>query len=57
MESCVIQLTRGAISNNKLNVRTCGMNFFPEGILGGTTKNNIGTQITINVADLCVRSL
>lgn len=54
MESCVIQLTSGAISNNKLNVRTCGLNFFPEGILGGTTKNNIGTQITINATGLDV---
>lgn len=57
MESCVIQLTSGAISNNKLNVRKCGLNFFPSGIVGGPTKNDIGTQITINVADLCVRSL
>ena len=54
MESRTIQLTRGAISNNKLNVRTCGLNFFPEGILGGPTKNNIGTQITINATGLTV---
>ena len=54
MESCLIKLTSGAISNNKLNVRTCGLNFFPEGILGGTTKNNIGTQITINATGLDV---
>jgi len=54
MESCLIKLTSGAISNNKLNVRTCGLNFFPEGILGGPTKNNIGTQITINATGLDV---
>jgi len=54
MESRLIQLTSGAIRNNKLNVRTCGLNFFPEGILGGPTKNNIGTQITINATGLDV---
>lgn len=52
MESCVIQLTDGAISNNKLNVRTCGLKFFPDGIVGGPTKNNVGTQVTINGSGL-----
>ena len=54
MESRVIQLTSGAIRNNKLNVRECGLNFFPEGILGGPTKKNIGTQITISAKGLDV---
>jgi SAM-dependent methyltransferase len=48
MESCTIQLTSGAIGNNKLNVRTCGLNFFPPGIIGGHTKKEVGTQVTIN---------
>jgi len=52
MESRTIQLTKGAISNNKLNVRSCGMDFFPDGIVGGPTKSSIGTQITIRAAGL-----
>ncbi len=47
MDSFTIQLTSGAISNNKLNVRACGLNFFPEGAVGGSTGNDPCTQIKI----------
>ncbi len=47
MDSCTIQLTSGAISNKKLNIRSCGIEFFPDGIFGGSTKDNLGQQITI----------
>ncbi|MGD8787679.1 MAG: DNA methyltransferase, partial [Phycisphaerales bacterium] len=52
MESRVIKLTAGAIKNNKLNIRACGPDFFPEDVIGGCTKTNLGNQITINVAGL-----
>ena len=52
MESCVIQLTGGAISNKKLNIRSCGLDFFPDGILGGSTKDKLGRQITIRATGL-----
>jgi hypothetical protein len=52
MDSCTIQLTSGAVSNNKLNVRACGLEFFPEGILGGSTKDNLGQQVTIQAKGL-----
>jgi hypothetical protein len=52
MESCTIQLTSGAIDNKKLNVRKCGLNFFPKGIVGGPTKNDIGIEISIKAPGL-----
>ncbi|NIA32013.1 MAG: DNA (cytosine-5-)-methyltransferase [Actinobacteria bacterium] len=52
MESRVIKLTAGAIKNEKLNIRSCGLDFFPEGILGGPTKSKKGTQITIKALGL-----
>jgi len=52
MESCTIELTDGAIRNNKINVRACGLNFFPTGVVGGATKNETGTKITISAVGL-----
>ena len=52
MESRVIELTAGAIKNEKLNIRSCGLDFFPKGILGGPTKSKKGTQITIKALGL-----
>jgi len=52
MESCVIQLTSAARKHGNLNIRSCGLDFFPEGILGGSTKANLGTQITIKADSL-----
>ncbi|MFX0200921.1 MAG: DNA methyltransferase [Candidatus Hodarchaeota archaeon] len=52
MESRVIKLTEGAIRNNKLNIRDCGLEFFPDDVLGGCTEKKLGNQITINVAGL-----
>ena len=52
MESRVIKITEGDIKNNKLNIRACGPDFFPEDVLGGCNKNNIGNQITINAVGL-----
>ena len=50
MESRVIKLTAGAIKNNKLNIRACGPDFFPEDVIGGCTETNLGNQINI-IAD------
>lgn len=52
MESRVIQLTPAADKHGNLNIRTCGLDFFPEGILGGSTGNDLGIQITINAVGL-----
>ena len=52
MESHVIELRKEDISNNKLNIRICGLVFFPKGILGGSNKSRLGTQITLKVAGL-----
>ena len=52
MDSRIIDLPSGAIRNQKLNIRQCGLDFFPEGILGGSTKDNLGCQITIRAEGL-----
>jgi hypothetical protein len=52
MESCTIELTDGAIRNNKLNVRACGLNFFPTGVVGGAKKEDSGTKIIISAVGL-----
>jgi len=52
MESHVIELRKEDIGNNKLNIRICGLDFFPKGILGGSNKSRLGTQITLKVAGL-----
>jgi len=52
MESRIIELSRGDIRNGKLNIRPCGLEFFPDGILGGSTKKNPGNPITIHAAGL-----
>jgi len=52
MDSQVLELSSGAIRNNKLNIRSCGLDFFPDGILGGSTKDNLGQQITIQADGL-----
>ncbi len=52
MESRVIKLTAGAIKNNKLNIRSCGFEFFPKDVFGGCTKKRLGNQITINAVGL-----
>jgi len=52
MESCTIQLTSADIKNRKLNLSACGLDFFPPGILGGSTKANPGTKITIKADGL-----
>ena len=52
MESRVIKLTAGAIKNNKLNIWACGLDFFPDDVLGGSNKNQPGKQIIIRAAGL-----
>ena len=52
MDSCLIQLTSGAVKNNRLNVRTCGLDFFPPGIIGGPKRENTGTKVTISAKSL-----
>lgn len=52
MESRTIQLTSADIKNRKFNLKACGLDFFPPGILGGSTKAKLGTQITIKADGL-----
>ncbi len=52
MESRVIQLTSAAHKHGNLNIGPCGLDFFPKGILGGSTKANLGTRITIKADGL-----
>ena len=52
MESRVIQLTSAAHKHGNLNIRPCGLDFFPKGILGGSTKANLGVPITIKADGL-----
>lgn len=47
MDSCTIQLTSAAHKYGNLNIKPCGLEFFPKDILGGSTKANLGTQIII----------
>jgi len=47
MESYTIKLTNGSTKNDKLNVRSGGIDFFPPGIVGGSTKDKPVTQILI----------
>ena len=51
-ESRAIRLTAGAIKNNKLNIRACGLDFFPEDVFGGSSDKHLGNQITINAVGL-----
>ena len=47
MESRVIQLTSAAHKHGNLNIRSCGLDFFPKDVFGGSTKNQKGNEITI----------
>jgi hypothetical protein len=38
MESCIIELSKADIVNNKLNIRPCGINFFPKDTFGGPSE-------------------
>jgi len=49
MDSCIIELTSAAHEHGNLNIRPCGISFFPDGILGGSTKKVRGRQITLHV--------
>jgi len=48
MESHIIEITKGDIRNGKLNVRSCGPDFFPEDILGSSSKRNPGIPVNIH---------
>ena len=52
MESRVIEITQAAFKYGNLNIRSCGLDFFPEGIVGGPTEKELGTQVTIKVEGL-----
>jgi len=47
MDSCVIEITESAIKSRRLDIRTCGLEFFPKGILGGSTKAHLGKQVVL----------
>ena len=47
MESRIIQLTPAAHKYGNLNIRLCGLDFFPKGILGGSTKNQKDNKISM----------
>jgi hypothetical protein len=48
MESRVIELTPAAFKHGNLNIRPCGKDFFPEGILGSPTRTRKGTLVSIS---------
>jgi len=52
MESKIIEITPAAHKHGNLNIRPCGLDFFPKGVLGGPTKENLGNQITIKAYGL-----
>ena len=53
MDSCVIQLTEAAHKHGNLNIRSCGTEFFPLDILGGSSKKaGLGVPITLQVDGL-----
>jgi len=53
MESRVIQLTAGAIKNEKLNIRACGPSFFPPDVYGRSARDaGTGIPITLKVKGL-----
>ncbi len=47
MDSCILELTPAAHKHGNLNIRPCGLEFFPKGILGGSTKAKLGTLVTL----------
>jgi hypothetical protein len=53
MESRVIQLTSAAHKHGNLNIRTCGKDFFPPDVFGGSSKKKgLGVPITIEAQGL-----
>jgi len=50
MDSRIIELTPGAIRNEKLNIHACGKDFFPSDAFGGPSeKSGLGVEITLHV--------
>jgi hypothetical protein len=50
MESRVIQLTPAAHKYGNLNIRSCGKEFFPFDVFGGSSKKTgLGTLITLRI--------
>lgn len=53
MDSCVVQLTSGDIDNRKLNIRACGVPFFPRDAFGSSSmKGRLGRELTLLVEGL-----
>ena len=52
MESYSITLTKASLDHGNLNIRPCGIDFFPKGILGGATKKYQGEKILIEAIGL-----
>lgn len=52
MESRIIEITSAAHKHGNLNIRPCGLDFFPDGILGGSNRTKPGTQILITAKGL-----
>ena len=53
MESRTIQLTPGACKNGYLSISSCGRDFFPQDVFGGSScAKGIGAPITLKVQGL-----
>ncbi len=53
MDSCVIQLTEAASKYGNLNLSSCGKDFFPPYVFGGSSKKSgLGKPITLQVEGL-----
>jgi DNA adenine methylase len=54
MDSRIIMLTDASLKYGNLNIRECGLDFFPSGILGGPTRDTAKTKITIRAVGYSV---
>jgi len=53
MESCVIELTKATHKYGNINIHSCGKDFFPTDVFGGSSKKDgLGTLITLRVEGL-----
>ena len=53
MESRIITITSAAHNYGNLNISSCGKEFFPDGVFGGSCKQaGIGTRVSLKVEGL-----
>lgn len=51
LESRLIKITPSAVTHGRLNIRSCGRDFFPDSAFGGATKSSISkTPVSIEIS-------